>query len=137
MFRRTLTNIGAGIALAAAGVLATGAAAYAHECYNANRSDQGNAGAGNSQAWYTLVVADALAGELPPDLAECVLTEYTNAGGPATFTVMVKGAQGQGGTIASNNPHVEKTGDGSGIDTIFGAYGGAILGAYEACGIPV
>ena len=137
MFKRTLTNIGAGVALAAAGVLATGAAAYAHECYNANRSEQGNAGASHSQAWFTLVVADVLGGELPPETAACVLAEYTEAGGPATFTVMVKGAQGQGGTIASNNPHVEKTGDGSGIDTIFGAYGGAIMGAYESCGAPL
>ncbi|HET8778813.1 MAG TPA: hypothetical protein VFM66_01980 [Agromyces sp.] len=135
MSKRTLTNIGAGVALAAVAVLGTGAAAYAHECFNPNRSEQGNAGAGNSQAWETLIVADVLGAELPPETAECVLTEYTNNGGPASFTVMVKGAQGQGGTIAANNPHVEKTGDGKGIDTIFGAYGDAIFGAYMACGV--
>ena len=64
MFSRTLTNVGAGVALAAALALGTGAAAYAHECYNPSRSDQGDAKAGaNSQAWFTLVVADAIQGD--------------------------------------------------------------------------
>ncbi|WP_448002607.1 hypothetical protein [Agromyces bauzanensis] len=135
MFSRTLTNIAAGVALAAAGVLGTGVAAYAHECYNPNRSEQGNAGASHSQAWYTLDVAQALTEELPPELAECVLTEYEASGAPASFTIMVNGAVGQDGTIASNNPHAEKAGDGSGIDEIFAAYGEEIIGSYVACGL--
>lgn len=135
MLSRTLTNITAGVALAAAGVLGTGVAAYAHECYNPNRSEQGNAGASHSQAWYTLDVAEALTEELPPELAECVFDAYVDSGAPATFTIMVKGAVGQDGTIASNNPHDEKAADGSGIDEIFAAYGEEILGSYTACGL--
>ncbi|WP_353827928.1 hypothetical protein [Agromyces sp. SYSU T0242] len=135
MFSRTMVKVGAGVGLAAALSLGSGMAAYAHECYNANRSDKGNAGASNSQAWYTIVVADEVAGELPPDLAECVLGEYYGAGGPASFTIHVKGANGQGGTIGSNNPHEGKSSDGQGIDEIFDAYGTIIFGAYEACGV--
>ena len=40
MFKKTMTTIGAGVALAAAGVLASGTAAFAHECFNPNRSAQ-------------------------------------------------------------------------------------------------
>ncbi|MBM7503256.1 hypothetical protein ACFPER_07220 [Agromyces aurantiacus] len=135
MPRRTLTSIGAGVALAAAGVLASGAAAYAHECYNADRSEQGNAGASHSQAWWTLDVAAALTEELSPDDAECVLEAYEATGAPTSFTIMVKGAVGQDGTIASKNPHEEKASDGSGIDEIFANYGAEIVGSYEACGL--
>ncbi|WP_448808407.1 hypothetical protein [Agromyces bauzanensis] len=135
MFSRTLTNVAAGVALAAAGVLGTGVAAYAHECFNPNRSDQGDAGASHSQAWWTLDVAEALTSELPAEDAECVLAAYEASGAPATFTIMVKGAVGQDGTIASNNPNEELAGDGSGIDEIFAAYGAEIIGSYEACGL--
>ena len=67
MLSRMLTNVGAGVALAAALALGTGAAAYAHECYNPSRSDKGDAKAGaNSQAWFTLVVSDAIQGDAAP-----------------------------------------------------------------------
>lgn len=134
MLKRTLSNIGAGVALAAAGVLATGAAAYAHECFNPNRSEQGNAGASHSQAWITVHVAELTFG-LPEEDASCVLDAYAATGAPESFTIMVKGAVGQGGTIASNNPHEEKAGDGSGIDEIFAAHGADIVGSFDACGV--
>lgn len=134
MFKRTLTNIGAGVALAAAGVLGTGAAAYAHECFNPNRSEQGNAGASNSQAWLTVYVAELTAG-LSEEDESCVLAAYAATGAPESFTIMVKGANGQGGTIASNNPHPEKAGDGSGIDQIFAAHGADIAGSFATCGV--
>lgn len=133
MFRRTLTNIGAGVALAAAGVLATGAAAYAHECFNPNRSEQGNAGASHSQAWFTVYFTELTAG-LPEEDASCVLDAYTATGAPLSFTIKVKGANGQDGVVAANNPHEEKAGDGSGIDEIFAANGADIIGSFEACG---
>ncbi len=133
MFKRTLTNIAAGVALAAAGVLATGAAAYAHECFNPNRSEQGNAGASHSEAWLTVHVAELTMG-LPEEDATCVLDEYAATGAPASFTIKVKGANGQGGTVAANNPHEEKAADGQGIDEIFAAYGAEIVGSFEACG---
>ena len=136
MFKRTLTNIGAGVALAAAGVLATGAAAYAHECFNPNRSDKGNAGASNSQAWFTVYIEEITEGMSPED-ASCFLDAYADTGAPSSFTIHVKGANGQGGTIASNNPHPEKAGDGKGIDEIFAAHGASIVASFEACGVPL
>jgi len=35
-------------------VLAIGGTAFAHECFNASRSDKGNAGAAGSNGWFTL-----------------------------------------------------------------------------------
>ncbi len=134
MFKRTLTNVAAGVALAAAGVLATGAAAYAHECFNPNRSDKGNAGASNSQAWLTVHVAE-LTGGLSEEDATCVLDAYAATGAPVSFTIHVKGVNGQDGTIGANNPNREtKAADGKGIDEIFAAYGGEIMGSFEVCG---
>lgn len=134
MFSRTMTNIGAGVALAAAAVLGTGAAAYAHECFNPNRSEKGNAGASNSQVWLTVYFEELTMG-LPADDAECVQDAYAATGAPTSFTIMVKGANGNDGTIASKNPHPEKAADGSGIDQVFAAHGADIMGAFEACGV--
>ena len=141
MFSRTLTNVGAGVALAAALALGTGAAAYAHECYNPSRSDQGNAKAGaNSQAWFTLVVADAIQGDadsgfITQEQADCVKAAYAGTGAPSSFTLMVKGAVGQDGVIALHNPNLSHATDGKGIDHAFAAYGEEIGGSYGACGV--
>jgi len=134
MFKKTMTTIGAGIALAAAGVLASGTAAFAHECFNPNRSEQGNAGASNSQAWLTVHIEELTMG-LPEADADCVLDAYAATGAPMSFTIMVKGAVGQDGTIASNNPHADKAGDGKGIDQIFAAHGDDIVGSFAECGV--
>ncbi len=135
MFTRTLTNIGAGVALAAVAVLGTGAAAYAHECFNPNRSEQGNAGASNSQSWLTVHIEELTAG-MPEADAECVLDAYATTGAPSSFTIKIKGANGQGGTLGTNNPnHDTKAGDGQGIDEIFAAYGAEIAGSFESCGV--
>jgi len=141
MFSRTLTRIGAGVALAAALALGSGAAAYAHECYNPSRSDQGDAKAGaNSQAWFTLVVADAIQGDAASGIitqqqADCIKAAYAATGAPSSFTVMVKGAVGQGGVIAAHNPNLARSTDGKGIDHAFATYGEQIFGSYAACGV--
>ena len=141
MFSRTITNVGAGVALAAALALGSGAAAYAHECYNPNRSDQGDAKAGaNSQAWFTLVVADAIQGDvtngfITQQQADCITDAYALTDAPSSFTVLVKGAVGQNGVIAANNPNPAHSSDGRGIDHIFAAYGEQIGGIYAACGV--
>ena len=140
MFKKTLTYTGAGLGLAAALVLGTGAAAYAHECYNPSRSEQGNAGASNSQAWFTLVVADAIQGDadagfITQEQADCIKGAYAETGAPASFTLMVKGAVGQDGVIAANNPNGFLATDGKGIDHAFAAYGDQIFGSYAACGV--
>jgi hypothetical protein len=141
MFKKTLTYAGAGLGLAAALVLGTGAAAYAHECYNPSRSDQGNASAGaHSQAWFTLVVSDAIQGDadsgrITQEQADCINAAYAATGAPASFTIMVKGAVGQDGVIAAHNPNGFLATDGKGIDHAFAAYGEQIFGSYAACGV--
>lgn len=140
MFSRMVTKAGAGVALAAALVLGSGAGAYAHECLNSSRSDQGNAKAGaNSQAWFTLVVdsaiqGDVLAGTITQQQADCIKAAYAATGAPSSFTLMVKGAVGQDGVIAAHNPNSGLMGDGKGIDHLFAAYGAQIGGSYAACG---
>ena len=92
MFSRMVTKAGAGVALAAALVLGSGAGAYAHECLNSSRSDQGNAKAGaNSQAWFTLVVdsaiqGDGLAGTITQQQADCIKAAYAATGAPSSFS---------------------------------------------------
>ena len=141
MFSRMLTNAGAGIALAAALALGSGAAAYAHECYNPSRSDQGDAKAGaNSQAWFTLVVSDAIQGDadngfITQEEADCITAAYAATGAPASFTVKVKGAVGQNGVVAAHNPNLDLATNGKGIDHAFAAYGEQIFGSYAACGV--
>ncbi|MDY0910160.1 hypothetical protein [Microbacterium sp. CFBP9034] len=136
-----MTNAAAGVALAAALALGSGAAAYAHECYNPSRSDQGDAKAGShSQAWFTLVVADAIQGDAASGFitqaeADCIKAAYVATGAPASFTLMVKGAVGQDGVIAAHNPNLAHATDGKGIDHAFAAYGEQIFGSYAACGV--
>ncbi|MGW4928792.1 hypothetical protein ACWEOH_06535 [Agromyces sp. NPDC004153] len=141
MSRKLFTYAGATVGLAAALVLGSGAAAYAHECYNPSRSEQGNAKAGsNSQAWFTLVVADAIQGDvvngfITQEEADCIIDAYADTGAPASFTLMVKGAVGQDGVIAGHNPNSVRATDGKGIDHAFEAYGEQIFGSYAACGV--
>ncbi|WP_234660693.1 hypothetical protein [Agromyces marinus] len=129
-----MRNVGAGVGLTAALVLGSGAAAYAHECFNANRSDQGNAGASKSQTWLTVHVEELTFG-MPEEDASCVLDAYAATGAPSSFTIKIKGANGQGGTIGANNPHEGKAADGQGIDEIFAAYGAEIAGSFATCGV--
>ncbi|MRX43341.1 hypothetical protein [Agromyces kandeliae] len=131
-----MTNIGAGVGLAAALTLGSGMAAYAHECFNPNRSDKGNAGASNSQAWFTVYFEELTMGLEPAD-AECVTDAYASTGAPMSFTIHVKGVNGQDGVIAANNPHEEKAADGKGIDEIFAAHGADLVYAFDTCGVPL
>ncbi|GAA2898613.1 hypothetical protein [Microbacterium esteraromaticum] len=135
--KKFLTYAGTTLGLTAALVLGGGMAASAHDCFNPNRSDQGNAAAGkNSQSWWTLVVEDVVMEGVgmgyTQEQAECILDEYD---GPASFTVKVKGANGQDGTLLAHNPNDHLDSDGKGIDLVFSAYGDEIMGAYMACGV--
>jgi hypothetical protein len=141
MFKKVMTYAGATVGLTAALVLGSGAAAFAHECYNPSRSDQGNASAGgNSQAWFTLVLEDAVQGDvesgfITQEQADCIKAAYAETGAPGSFTLMVKGAVGQGGTIAANNPNDGLATNGKGIDHAFATYGEQIFGSYAVCGV--
>jgi hypothetical protein len=117
------------------GLMATGVgAASAHECYIANRSAQGNAGASHSANWYTLHVdelyrsAHQFLGTTPmteEQVAEAVaLTEAR--GIPTSFTLFERF------TIPRSVEKMEQIGsrssDGKGVDHFFVAYGDAIVG---------
>ncbi len=140
MKKAVIRNIGAGLGLAAAIVIGSGAGAFAHECINSSRSDQGNAKAGaNSQSWWTLdvvgaIYGDAQAGYITTQQAECIIAAYEATGAPMSFTIKVKGANGQDGTLGAKNPNDGLMADGKGIDHLFDAYGAQIFGSYAGCG---
>ncbi|GLI26911.1 hypothetical protein ARHIZOSPH14_11530 [Agromyces rhizosphaerae] len=138
MFTRTMRNVGAGIGLGAAMVLGSGAAAFAFDCINDSRSEQGNAKAGaNSQVWFTASVEDFLTFELglPSGVVECTLDEWLGQGYPATVTIMAGGARGQGGVIAGNNPNQKVVTDGRGIEHLEASYIPVIMPIIEGCSI--
>ena len=141
MLGRTTRRLAAGAALAGGLVMGSGAAALAHECFNASRSDQGNAMAGSrSQAWFTLRIADAIAGDVEAGAysaadGACILAAYTETGAPLSFTVHVKGVTGQDGVIGLHNKNEDLYVNGKGIDHFFDAYGWAIFGAFDQCGV--
>ena len=141
MFRRLSRRSGAALALSAAIVTASGAGAFAHDCFNASRSAKGDAQAGTqSQAWVQINVADLIAEDVANDVysaedGQCILAAYTEAGGRLSASIHVKGATGQDGLIGLNNPHPEKASDGRGIDHFFESQFGIIIGAFETCGV--
>lgn len=139
MIRRTTTTL----ALAAALVVSGAGAASAHECYVANRSDKGNAGASNSANWYTLQVAELYSSVhfFMPELFPQPLTEAqvahaveltAEAGVPTSFTVFEKF------TIPKSMDEASaKSSDGKGIDHFFTGYGEQLIGiALEASQAP-
>ncbi|KGN35042.1 hypothetical protein N802_01985 [Knoellia sinensis KCTC 19936] len=133
---RFTSRLGASVAMAAAIGLATATTAAAHECFNASRSAQGNLKAGsNSNAWFTIVVADEIAAEVEAGLydaatGECVLAAYEATGSPSSFTVKIRGG-GKDGVVGGHN----NTANHKGIDHVFAAHGAQIGGAYASCGV--
>jgi hypothetical protein len=117
-------------AVTAAVVLGTTGTAYAHECFIANRSAQGNASATHSDRWITVTVEDFVnSPDFPPGVdPDCFLDYWLSNGGPESFTIRSDTTIGEG----SANPNL---GDGKGVDHIEDAYG-ALLGAgLEACAL--
>lgn len=139
--RRTLGRTVAVLGATTAMMIGGSAGAFAHECYVASRSAQGDAMAGShSQAWETysleFIVTNFL-GQSDPNVVACVLDEAAAAGVPSTFTFGGKQAQGQEGVIAENNPNMTASGlaaDGHGIDHAEDAYGGELVGMILDCG---
>lgn len=133
------------LAVALALVLVT--SVFAHECYNASASAQGALSkAEHSQTWALAVdvrelIATGGSGFFPagsfPVLDACrqevFLTAYAQTGLPLVFTTLIKGAVGQDGIIAENNPNMDTTlgGNNKGIDH-FGVTGDAIFAALGA-----
>jgi len=124
------------VAAAAALTVTAGGTAFAHECFNASRSAQGNASAGaNSSAWQ-LVTLHTILTEfigLPADVAACVEAKAPAAGVPDSFVLGGKQSHSNG-VIAVNNKNMVDKGlatDGKGIDQASVVYGpliGALIG---------
>jgi hypothetical protein len=136
---RRVIRVSAGIVGAGILTLTTAGGAFAHECYVANRSDQGNAMAGTrSQAWETVSLDTILTQFIgvPADVAACVEAKAPAAGIPDSFVFGGKQAQGQGGVIAENNPNMTADGlaaDGHGIDHAEDALGPALFTLIGEC----
>jgi hypothetical protein len=119
---RHLVRIVGGTVGAGALLVAGAGGAFAHECFVASRSAQGNAMAGTHSAAWQTVSLDTILTQfigLPQDLADCVEAKAPDAGLPSSFVFGGKQAAGQGGVIAENNPNMDAKGlasDGTGID---------------------
>jgi hypothetical protein len=117
-------------AVTATVVLGTTGTAYAHECFIANRSAQGNIGATHSDRWVTVTVEGFVnSPDFPPGVdPECFLDYWFSHGGPAGFTVRSDKTIGED----SANPNL---GDGKGLDHIEDAFGPLLGAALEACAL--
>jgi hypothetical protein len=129
----TLKKSVAVLSVVAVAAIAAPTAALAHECYNANRSEQGNAGASNSQRWLTIETAEffASAHEFLP-VAQLSPAQIAQAsamaeaqGIPSTFTIFI-GAKTIGEAAAAYEKN-GKSADGKGIDHLFDAYGNQLV----------
>ena len=126
MFKRSLT-VGA---MSAALLMVGAGVASAHECYIANRSDQGNAGATHSGRWLTVTVEGFVhSPEFPPGVdPACFLAYWLGHGGPEGFTIRTDKTIGAG----SSNPNLA---NGSGVEHIEEAWGALFGEALGACAL--
>ncbi len=117
-------------AAAAAMLMGVSSTAWAHECFIANRSAQGNAGATHSQNWVTLTVEEFVnSPDFPPGVdPDCFMEYWLGHGGPEGFTVRSDTTIGED----SSNPNL---GDGNGLDHIEDAYGALFGAALGACAL--
>ena len=118
------------VALAAAAVLLMTSTAFAHECFVANRSAQGDDNATHSSRWVTVSVADfAHSPDFPPGVdPDCFIAYWSSHGGPDTFTIRSDMTIGAG----SRNPNL---GNGRGVDHIEAAYGPLLGAGLGACAL--
>ena len=114
--------------------------AFAHECYNASRSEQGNTGAQHSDNWfnlslefvYTVILPEETGIELTPDQLAWALDQAEAAGIPSGFVIRgdkTIGFNGKGELAPGFEMH---GGDGKGIDHAVAAYGDQIFGIFFA-----
>lgn len=122
-------------------ILTVGATSvFAHECFNASRSAQGNTGAQHSDNWfnltvelvYTAILPDETGITLTADQLAWALDQADEAGIPSGFVIRSDKTIGvtKGGKTA---PGFEKNGgDGRGIDHAVDAYGDQLFGIFFA-----
>jgi hypothetical protein len=116
----------ASVALAVAAVLAMTSTAFAHECFIASRSAQGDANATHSSRWVTLTVADFVNSPGFPVDPACFLDYWSSHGGPDSVTLRSDKTIGEG----SANPNL---GNGRGLDHLEDAFGPLLGAAFAAC----
>jgi hypothetical protein len=125
---RTLT---AATASAAATIALTGGAAFAFECYNASRSDQGNAAAANSQALVSAEEALAMFCGLDADQSATVLAELEDQGFNTDF--LINSHALMAGGLEKNGKGEEKLHDGQAIDHLGEDFFGALIALAPSC----
>ena len=125
MLRKTIVTaaLTTGLVLGSAGI------ASAHECFIAQRSAAGTAGASHSANWEQLTLSD-LFSHLPPFLPQLSPAQVEQA-------VALAEAQGIPSSVAvfgkqtipvSQDGWSPKAGDGKGVDHFFSAYGDRLIG---------
>ena len=136
MIRTTLVTL----ALTAGMIGGTAGVASAHECFIANRSDKGDAGAARSQSWETVPLRELyesahlfLEGPDATPLTEVQVAEAlrraTAAGVPLSFTTFKAMIPGY---LKTSHETSAKSSDGKGVDHFFAAYGDRIVAIYFA-----
>ena len=124
--------------LAVSLIAVTAGATFAHECYNASRSAQGNAGANHSTNWSTESVAELFTiihlfgipgvdTALSAEQAEVAFEAALEMGVPAEVTIFIRDLIGAHGRAFTEGG---KAADGKGIDHFFVAHGQALVNAY-------
>ena len=119
-------------------VVGSSSAAFAHHCFNASRSAQGDAGAAQSNGWFTLTLADLFADAvensdefgLPPAQLSQVPAMVAAAeadGVPESFTILAHSTAASG-TLKKDG--AKQVADGRGIDFFDNAYIDQLIGAY-------
>ena len=103
----TLTLVGAMLALPAT-------AAFAHECFIANRSAQGAIGAAKSGQWFSISLEELLAFEfqVPEANVDDAVAEAVDAGVPEVIAIFGKKILAEGTGAASNGSFA----DGKGLE---------------------
>jgi len=121
--------IAAAAALAAIGL--TGGSALAFECFNASRSDQGNANAANARALMSLeeILAHPEIVGLCPAGVDFVLAELESAG--YDTGVLINFQALMAGGLERNGKGGEKLHDGRGIDHLGEEFFGAVFPLIE------
>ncbi len=120
-------------------IAVTAGATFAHECFNASRSAQGNAGAAHSANWATESVAGlffiihefgipGVTEALSPEEAAVAAEAALEMGVPAEVTIfMGKHTIGANGKAFTEG---DQAANGRGIDHFFAAHGESIVTAY-------
>ena len=121
MFKRLARSL----VLAGALVAVTASATFAHECYVANRGEQGTIGAGtHSRSWFAAdleelaaFISDPSDPTAPPPLNEEQLAYFVaraqELGVPSTFAIFIGGRPHEGGFTIADNAGFEKNGRGT------------------------